>query len=288
MTEIHECEECRTQYPSFGAYTRNDPCYKARRAARWGDEDAFGQGTRSSEDGQYDTNTEAEIRKADAPERRTGANQYGAYTTHAASEKQVAFAKRLLAERPAYAATLKTPVDSLDKRQMSRLIDDLLKVKVEVVAEGSGPSEKQTALIERLFAERETGELRKDDIRTKAEASALIDALFVLPKKAAKAAKVQDLHKGDVHVVDGEYYRVHTSQSTGNLYAARFDGHRFDYERGAIRLLNADNKITAEQAAAFGGMYNACCFCSRALDTPESTQAGYGPVCAAKHHLPWG
>ena len=31
-----------------------------------------------------------------------------------------------------------------------------------------------------------------------------------------------------------------------------------------------------------------CFICGRDLDTPESLTAGYGPVCADKHGLPWG
>lgn len=94
--------------------------------------------------------------------------------------------------------------------------------------------------------------------------------------------------RGDVHFISGEYYRVHESQGTGRHYACRWDGERFDYDRGAIRKLNASTIITAEQAKAFGDMTERCVFCSTKIDTPESTAVGYGPVCASKHGLPWG
>lgn len=125
----------------------------------------------------------------------------------------------------------------------------------------------------------------------KSGASTMIDSYKSMPDAPKpKAARVDEpeLRKGDVHVVDGSYYRVHVAQGSGNLYACKWDGERFDYERGAIKLLNPGNKITAEQAAEFGHMFERCCFCSHDIDTPESTAAGYGPKCAAKHGLPWG
>jgi hypothetical protein len=147
---------------------------------------------------------------------------------------------------------------------------------------------------EALQATREAPEPRK-------LASALIDAFKAQPDapkpKAPTASQPEvELNKGDVHVVEGgsgqdayvRYYRVHEAQGSGNLYACQWDGQRFDYAKGAIKLLNPGNKITAEQAAEFGHMFERCCFCSHEIDTPESTLVGYGPVCAKKHDLPWG
>lgn len=293
----HRCDECGTEYASFGTYTRTDECRKARMAAKaeaalakhgevpFGEEDAA---TVEATGSQYGHNVEAAMRKADAPEPRTGGNQYGPYQMRQASDKQIAFAKRLLAERPSYTWT--TPVEHLDRRQLSRLIDDLLKTAAEVVSPTNLATEKQVAFAASLWAERMTVEAPDFAAMGKGQISELINTLKATPKPSVSASPKAEavLVKGDVHVVDGEYYRVHTAQSTGNLYAARFTGHRFEYERGAIRRLTPENKITAEQAAEFGGMYNACCFCSKALDTPESTEVGYGPVCATKHGLPWG
>jgi hypothetical protein len=94
--------------------------------------------------------------------------------------------------------------------------------------------------------------------------------------------------RGDVHVIDGAYYRVHKAQGTDRFYACRWTGAEWDYDRGAMRLLSDATRATPAQAAAFGHMTGGCVFCSRAIDTPESTAVGYGPVCAAKHGLPWG
>lgn len=159
-------------------------------------------------------------------------------------------------------------------------------------------SEKQEGFLRSLIA-RKAPDADADKIietlntlpNPKQGASAAIDSYKSMPDAPKpKAAKVDEpeLIKGDVHVVDGSYYRVHVAQGSGNLYACKWDGERFDYERGAISRLNPGNKITAEQAAEFGHMFERCCFCSTAIDTPESTAVGYGPKCAAKQGLPWG
>lgn len=96
--------------------------------------------------------------------------------------------------------------------------------------------------------------------------------------------------RGDVHVVDGEFYRVSISQSSRRPYLTKWAGKGYVYAAGAIRTLNLsdDTLATAEQAAEFGKAYECCCFCARDLDTPESITVGYGPTCAAKRNLPWG
>jgi len=128
---------------------------------------------------------------------------------------------------------------------------------------------------------------------SKAAASEMITTLKGMPKKSggrlATAGKLgYDAQKGDVHVVDGSYYRVHKAQHSDRLYVCKWDGERFDYARGAMGLLSEATIATAEQAAAFGHMTEQCVFCSHPIDTPESVEVGYGPVCASRRGLPWG
>lgn len=100
--------------------------------------------------------------------------------------------------------------------------------------------------------------------------------------------------KGDVHVIDGEYFRVHVSQSSGKFYGAIWNGAKFlgaardKRASGSLAKMSTATLVTAEQAAEFGHMAKQCCFCSTAIDTPESTAVGYGPHCAEKRGLPWG
>lgn len=106
--------------------------------------------------------------------------------------------------------------------------------------------------------------------------------------------------RGDVHVVDGRYYRVSEGQASGRLYANEWivDGgfdmqhgfHRsgsWEYAQGAIAKLSEATIATAEQAAAFGHAYDKCVFCTHDLDIDRSIEVGYGPKCAAKRGLPW-
>jgi NADH pyrophosphatase NudC (nudix superfamily) len=90
-----------------------------------------------------------------------------------------------------------------------------------------------------------------------------------------------------VHWIDGDYYRIQQG-NYGHLFAARFNGHRFSYLKGAITKCTEENKINAEQAKIFGHTFHRCVFCSLKLDTADSTEAGYGPVCAKNRGLPWG
>jgi len=202
-----------------------------------------------------------------------------------ATDKQVAFLVRL--------GVAEADAEAMSKSTASETIDRLLK------AQGPPPmSERQESFLRSLLAQK-TPDADADEIvatlntlpNPASGASSMIDILKQQPN-AVKVSHIEptkpELVKGDVHVVNGEYYRVHQAQGSGNLYACKWDGTRFDYDRGAISKLNPDNKITAEQAAEFGHMFERCCFCSTPIDTPESTEVGYGPVCASKHGLPWG
>lgn len=42
------------------------------------------------------------------------------------------------------------------------------------------------------------------------------------------------------------------------------------------------------QAAEYGRLHGACCFCNRPLRDERSTAVGYGPDCAEHFGLPWG
>lgn len=62
----------------------------------------------------------------------------------------------------------------------------------------------------------------------------------------------------------------------------------FEYERGAMHRITAADRMSAEDAKAFGLLYKRCVFCSRRLTDQRSMDAGYGPVCAQTYGLPWG
>jgi hypothetical protein len=57
----------------------------------------------------------------------------------------------------------------------------------------------------------------------------------------------------------------------------------FEYAPGAMRQLTAAEKMTIEDAKAFGALYGTCCVCGRTLTDEKSIAAGIGPVCAGKN-----
>lgn len=86
---------------------------------------------------------------------------------------------------------------------------------------------------------------------------------------------------------DGTVYKVQVAHhGSGNLYAKRLvveDGTgSFEYERGGLRKLRAEWKMTLEQAKKFGQLYGICCVCSAVLTNETSIAEGIGPVCAGR------
>jgi hypothetical protein len=96
---------------------------------------------------------------------------------------------------------------------------------------------------------------------------------------------------------DGVIYKVQIAvHGSGKPYAKRLEfvegqdmgdsGLRgtwhFVYDRGAVRELGPEHRLTLEQAKEFGALYGTCCVCGRTLTDEKSIAAGIGPVCAGK------
>lgn len=235
-----------------------------------------------------------------------------------ATEKQVAFLTRLAAERPMWADVENLHADripQLTKAQASAKIDEALKIPAETAAAapvtGAQSTPKQRDFIRTLLAERSGNSLaealrealnghREAGTLTAAVASAAIEALLAIKPEGGF-----ELNKGDIHVVDGKFVRVHIGQQSGQPYACVGEVIReavwagdgtllepgeveWNKVTGLVRRLSAETKATAEQAKQFSRLAGRCIFCSHAIDTPQSTAVGYGPHCAAKYGLPWG
>lgn len=106
------------------------------------------------------------------------------------------------------------------------------------------------------------------------------------PVRVAQANPVTEL--GMYRNADGVMFRVKQSRETGNLYAMRFvpeaqvKSERFVYERGGLFRLNADMRMTVEQAQLVGVQFGICCVCGAELTATESVANGIGPVCARR------
>lgn len=93
-----------------------------------------------------------------------------------------------------------------------------------------------------------------------------------------------------IYVFGVDYFRVVLSQY-GRWYVKKWDviRHVWDYAGASpLAILTSANKITAEQAAAFGEVFKTCVNCGQALSDPRSEAVGYGPTCAANNGWPWG
>ena len=84
-----------------------------------------------------------------------------------------------------------------------------------------------------------------------------------------------------------EIFKVQIAvNGSGRLYAKKLvktgDSWTFEYAPGAIRTLKPSDKMTLEEAKAWGALYGTCCVCGRTLTDEESIAAGIGPICAGR------
>jgi hypothetical protein len=174
-------------------------------------------------------------------------------------------------------------------------VSELITVLKPIAAAVKPASEAQVSFIATLCEQKGQDPAQYTNL-TAVAASGAITTLKALPNVAKNTTNPRntpvtavdpDVEAGSVHYANGTWFRVKKSQ-VGRLYALRFNGRGFEYDKGAITLLSAGTKVTAEQAAAFGHQYGNCVFCSKDLTDDRSVTVGYGPVCAKNNHLPWG
>ena len=96
-----------------------------------------------------------------------------------------------------------------------------------------------------------------------------------------------------MYSLNGVIFKVQESKTSGHLYAKRLvdiSGNRlneddrifhweFQYDQGAIRSLTDADRMSVEEARAFGIQYGVCCVCGITLKDAKSVANGIGPVC---------
>lgn len=112
------------------------------------------------------------------------------------------------------------------------------------------------------------------------------DIRLVLKSNAAKVPGVVDI-TAEAEVWNdyrGEYDRKWFGRITpdGTLTLAKCA------TQSIVNLVVALAADPVKVAAEYGHITSNCCFCHKALSTPESLAVGYGPICAAHYNLPWG
>jgi hypothetical protein len=124
------------------------------------------------------------------------------------------------------------------------------------------------------------------------------------PKASAKTPVAEPIElDAGIYFKGGVVYKVQKAvHGSGHSYAKRLvppgdrtdgardpvmglQGHtraRFEYDKGAIRSLTADDLMTLEQAKEYGAIYGVCCNCGATLTDETSIELGIGPVCRSK------
>lgn len=93
---------------------------------------------------------------------------------------------------------------------------------------------------------------------------------------------------GMYRLPDGNLAKVVVAKTSGKPYAKRLvvlqgeSKGTFEYEAGLIRRLSNADRLSVDEAAAFGHKYGMCCVCGATLTDPKSIAAGIGPVCAGR------
>lgn len=181
-------------------------------------------------------------------------------------------------------------------------------------------TEKQIAFLVKLAGERglDIATVVGSDwsMVSKTAASKAIDALLKAPKPTAAPtapgaparparARREPAEPGMYRTADGTFYKVQIAvHGSGRPYAKvlivdepavlRADGTierpgecHFEIAYGWVYKLTPADKLTDEQAKAFGALYGTCCSCARTLTDENSIFNGYGEKCAGNNGWPY-
>lgn len=230
-----------------------------------------------------------------------GTNVGSRTSTDLMTARQRSFIAKLLAERevsfPGYATMFSTFIErfrneTLGKRDASELIDWLNDQPVLATAPTRRPaSEGQLRMVNVRRSEKGLRPLAETELFMD-EVDEELAQIEAMPTREWKVtASAGELTDG-MYRKDGEIYKVQVAvHGSGRLYAKRlvvteFDDApaevSFEYATGAIRTLTLADRMTLEEAKAFGALYGTCCVCGRTLTDERSIEEGIGPVCAKR------
>ena len=169
----------------------------------------------------------------------------------------------------------------------------------------AAPTAKQIAFATKLYAERVSAE-DVDNFaailvcRDRRWVSSKIDQLLSLPAPlrvvcenrlpaatADTAVRPPVTEQGMYRNARGEVFKVQIGRESGKPFAKKlvvFEHGQAEvsYAPGAVRHLSSEDKMTLEDAKAFGHQFGVCCCCGATLTDPKSVAAGIGPVCAKR------
>lgn len=94
-----------------------------------------------------------------------------------------------------------------------------------------------------------------------------------------------------MYQVDGKVFLVVWNKDNTKLYAKKLtpimkgeEVHKlvFEYDKGSIFTIAAEDRMTVEQLAEMGQTTGHCWVCARKLTVQKSIKAGIGPICATR------
>lgn len=77
-------------------------------------------------------------------------------------------------------------------------------------------------------------------------------------------------------------FRVSINRNTGRAYAEEWIAGAYSYAKGWVLKLRPDERLTLDEARAWGRANVRCIRCGTRLERKESREAGIGPICAGK------
>lgn len=214
------------------------------------------------------------------------------HTTGTATPKQRSFLIKLLGTRdyePSWADSLAAHMTQhgLSKAKVSSAIDHLVKLPMRDGTDPNAATPSQRATIERMLTEREVGAGWAEQVRkrlgenpTKADASAIMDVLLLLPYKPETTA-VEDGRYALGTVDNPMRYRVRTHN--GRVYVDHIGANEATTRVKGEQKTNilADIAKDLEAATAlYGKVTGRCGICHRMLTNQASVDRGIGPDCA--------
>jgi hypothetical protein len=107
------------------------------------------------------------------------------------------------------------------------------------------------------------------------QVSKAIDAAKVAPWKSNKSEAATPGY----YLMENTPYVVTLSKESGRAYAKKLTSTGWVFVPGAVFRLQADNKMTVDQARAYGKLHGRCAICGKELSDPKSVSQGIGPVC---------
>lgn len=148
-------------------------------------------------------------------------------------------------------------------------------------------TDRQVAFIKKLARELEMPEQDTASLSTR-DASAIIDQLMSASKVRAAEAKRRErvVVEPGMYKVKGVIYRVQKARGHDGVYGKRLVqdeyGVRFEYDCSAMFKITPEDRMSLDEAKAFGLEFGVCCVCSAVLTDPKSIAAGIGPVCGSR------